>query len=63
MMMGKMTKQNEGDNGNVLTTLELNDVVDKAPSNNPYQIAHDCQVVELQKELLRVGLAKVIEVL
>jgi hypothetical protein len=44
MMMAKMTKQNEGDNGNVLTTLELNDVVDKALSNNPYQATHDRHV-------------------
>jgi uncharacterized MAPEG superfamily protein len=41
MMMVKMTKQNEGDNGNVLTTLELNDATDKAPSNDPYQGAHE----------------------
>jgi len=47
MMMAKTTKQNEGDNGNVLTALELNDVVDKALSDNPYQAARDCCVVEL----------------
>jgi hypothetical protein len=46
-MMVKMTKQNEGDNGNVLITLELNDVVDKAPFDNPYQTAHNRCVVEL----------------
>ncbi len=60
-MMAKMTKQNEGDNGNVLTTLELNDAIDKAPSDNPYQATHDRCVVELPKELVRVGLAKAIE--
>jgi len=48
MMMAKMTKQNEGDNGNVLTTLELNDDVDKAPSNNPYQAARNCRFAELR---------------
>jgi hypothetical protein len=42
--MVKMTKQNEGNNGNVLTTLELNDVVDKAPSDNPYQIARNVEM-------------------
>jgi hypothetical protein len=47
MMMAKMTKQNEGDNGNVLRTLELNDVVDKASSNNPYQVTRNHHVVEL----------------
>jgi hypothetical protein len=46
-MMAKMTKQNEGDNGNVLTMLELNDVVDKALFDTPYQAAHDHHVVEL----------------
>jgi hypothetical protein len=58
-----MIKQNEGDNGNVLTMLELNDVVDKAPSDNPYQAALDRRVVELKKELVRVGLAKAVEAL
>jgi hypothetical protein len=47
MMMAKTTKQNEGDNGNVLTTLELNDAVHKALSDNPYQAARDCCVAEL----------------
>jgi hypothetical protein len=62
-MMAKMTKQNEGDKGNVLTTLELYDATDKAQSDNPYQATHDCRVVELQKELVKVGLAKVVEAL
>jgi len=47
MTMVKMTKQNEGDNGNVLTTLELNDAADKAPYNNPYQVAHDRHVAKM----------------
>jgi hypothetical protein len=61
MTMAKMIKQNEGNNGNVLTTLELNDVADKSPYDNPYQATHDRRVAELQKELVRVGLAKAIE--
>ncbi len=61
--MVKTTKQNEGENGNVLTTLELNDVADKASSNNPYQATHNRRVVELQKELVRVGLVEAIEAL
>jgi hypothetical protein len=61
--MAKTTNQNEDDNGNVFTTLELNDVANKAPSNNPYQATHDHHVVELQNELARIGLAKVIEAL
>ncbi len=44
-----MTKQNEGDNGNVLTTLELNDAADKASFDNPYQAICNRRVVELQK--------------
>ncbi len=63
MTMAKTTKQNEGDNGNVLTTLELNDVANKALSDNPHQAAHDRCVAELQKELVRVGLAEAIEAL
>ncbi len=63
VMMAKMTKQNEGDNGNVLTMLELNDVVDKALFDTPYQAAHDHHVVELQKELVRIGLAELVEAL
>jgi hypothetical protein len=47
MTMAKTTKQNEGDNGNVLTTLELNDVANKALSDNPHQAAHDRCVAEL----------------
>jgi hypothetical protein len=43
--------------------LDLNDVANKTPSNNPYQATHDRYVVELQKELVRVGLAKAIEAL
>jgi hypothetical protein len=62
-MMAKTTKQNVGDNGNVLTTLELNDAADKASFDNPYQAAHDRRVAKLQKELVRVGLAKVVEAL
>lgn len=62
-MMAKMTKQNEGDNGNVLSMLELNDDADKALSDNLYEAARDYHVVELQKELVRVGLAEVIEAL
>ncbi len=58
-----MTKQNECNNGNVLTTLELNDATDKALSNNPYQVARDHRVVELQKELVRVRFAEVIKTL
>jgi len=46
-MTAKMTKQDEGDNGNVLTTLELNDATNKAMANNPYQVACDHCVVEL----------------
>jgi len=61
--MAKITKQNEGDNGNVLTTLELNDAANKVLSNNPYQVARDHRVTELQKELVRVGLAEVIKTL
>jgi hypothetical protein len=61
--MGKTTKQNEGDNGNVLSMLELNDDVNKAPSDNPYQATHNHFVVELQKELVKVGLAEVVEAL
>jgi hypothetical protein len=58
-----MTKQNEGDNGNVLTMLELNDVTNKALSDNPYQAARDRRVPELQKELVIVGLAEAVEAL
>ncbi len=47
MIMVKTIKQNEGNNGNVLTTLELNDVANKAPSDNPYQAGHNCRVAEL----------------
>jgi hypothetical protein len=47
MTMAKTTKQNEGDNGNVLTTLELNDVADKALFDNPYQAARDRYVAEM----------------
>jgi len=57
------TKQNEGDNGNVWTMLELNDATDKALSNNPYQTTHDHHVVELLKELVRIGLVETIEAL
>jgi hypothetical protein len=46
MIMVKTIKQNEGNNGNVLTTLELNDVANKAPSDNPYQAGHNCRVAE-----------------
>jgi hypothetical protein len=63
MMVAKMTKQNEGDNGNVLTTLELNDASNKAPFDNPYQATRDRCVFELQKELVRVGLAEIVEAL
>ncbi len=63
MTMGKTTKQNEGDNGNVLSMLELNDDANKAPSDNPYQATHNHCVVELQKELVKVGLAEVVEAL
>jgi hypothetical protein len=45
--MAKTTKQNEGDNGNVLTTLELNDVANKAPPDNPYETTHNHRVAEL----------------
>jgi hypothetical protein len=45
--MAKMTKQNEGDNGNVLTMLELNDVIDKAPFDNPYQATCDRRIAKL----------------
>jgi len=61
--MAKITKQNECHNGNVLTTLELNDAANKALSNNPYQVARDHRVVELQKELVRVRFAEVIKTL
>jgi hypothetical protein len=47
MTMAKTKKQNESDNGNVLTTLELNDVADKTLSDNPYQAACDRCVAEL----------------
>jgi hypothetical protein len=45
--MAKTTKQNEGDNGNVVTTLELNDAIDKAPSDNPYEAARDRRIAEV----------------
>ncbi len=61
--MARMTKQNEGDNGNVLSMLELNDDADKAPSNNPYEATCDYHVAELQKELVKVRLAEAIEAL
>jgi len=61
--MAKTTKQNEGDNGNALTTLELNDAIDKAPSDNPYEGARDRRIAELQKELVRVGLVEAVEAL
>jgi hypothetical protein len=63
VMMVKMTKQNDGDNGNNLIMLEWNDVVNKALFDNPYQATCDYRVVELHKELVRVGLAKVVETL
>jgi hypothetical protein len=47
MTMAKTTKQNEGDNDNVLTMLELNDAANKTPSDNPYQVARDRCVAEL----------------
>ncbi len=63
LTMAKTTKQNEGDNGNVLTTLELNDVANKAPPDNPYETTHNHRVAELQKELVKVGLAEVVDAL
>jgi hypothetical protein len=47
MTMAKTTKQDEGDNGNVLTMLELNDAINKALFENPYQAARDRCVAEL----------------
>jgi hypothetical protein len=47
MTMAKTKKQNESDNGNVLTTLELNYADDKALCDNPYQAARDRCVAEL----------------
>jgi hypothetical protein len=47
MTMANTTKQNEGDNGNVLTMLELNDAANKALSDNPYQAACNHYVTEL----------------
>jgi hypothetical protein len=61
--MAKTTKQNEGDNGNVLTTLELNDAIDKVPYDNPYEATRDRRIAELQKELVKVGLVEVVEAL
>jgi hypothetical protein len=61
--MAKTTKQNVGDNGNVLTMLELNDATDKAPFDNPYQAACDHRIAELQKELVRIGLVEAVEAL
>jgi hypothetical protein len=63
MTMAKTTKQNEGDNGNVLSILELNDDANKVLSYNPYQAACDRRVAELQKELIRVRLAEAVEAL
>jgi hypothetical protein len=41
----------------------VNDATNKVSFDNPYQVARNRLIVELQKELVRIGFAEAIEAL